>query len=362
MNCCENCFCDEYIIKYIKDNGEIGDCDYCDEGDTLVIDSYSLAHFFDIFFSYYQKTEHGEHYIHYVHSDPSEFGDSLFYLIQEDWEIFSESTNESLLYDIVNWNRDETENYIDDSILFSKATDAFSYLDASFMWSQLSNRLINENRFFPKKDLDLYYSSDDLLKEVEGVLKELEVIITPEKQFYRSRIGKYSIKKELEAPPRDKVIKGGRANPPGISVLYCAYSLETAIAEVRPWNSAEITVATLCTKENLRLIDLSKVEPIKSPFQVKTNVLHEIRNRGLLLNLQEMLSRPIEPYKSEIDYVPSQFLTEFIKHLGYDGLIFKSSLGKDKNVVIYAPNKTEIKELSYIEVKKIEYDFKPITF
>lgn len=358
MDCCVNCFEDEIIINYIQQEGRSGDCDYCGKEEAQIIAINELYNFyFHNLYSYYQETQHGEHYIYQIHDDPSDFGDSLYNLVQDDWGIFPDDTSETLFYDIMNYGRDyETEGNINESVLFSRASDAFSYIDTSYLWDSLSNSLIKENRFFPRKDLDLYYSSDMLLEEIKNLIKKFDVSIQEQTEFYRARIGHFNEHSELQAPNFEKILRGGRANPVGISVLYCAFTIETAISEVRPWKSAEVTIATIRNKENLNLIDLSKIDPIKSPFQFQ-DIMSEVRSRNLLIKLQEMLSNPINPNKSEIEYIPSQFLTAFIKSLNYDGIIFKSSLGKNNNIVIFDQSKTEIKNLDYYKVSKIECSF-----
>ena len=358
LYCCGNCFEDEIIITFIQEFGEEGNCDYCGEEDTLIIGNQELYYnFFEKLYTYYQETQHGEHYIYEIHDNPSDFGDNLFLLVQDGWSIFPDESSESLFFDIMNIGRDyEIDGQIDESVLFSRASASLSYIDGSYLWESLSNSLIKENRFFPRKDLDYFYSIGTLLSEIKDLIEKYITDINPNETFYRARIGHFTENKDLQAPPYNKILKGGRANPAGISVLYCGYTTETAISEVRPWKSAEITVATVKNNDNLKLIDLSKIEPIISPFQFE-NIMSEIRSRNLLLSLHEILSRPIDPNKSELEYIPSQYLTEFIKSLGYDGVIFKSSLGKSNNLVIYNQAKTEIKALDYYEVQNIEVSF-----
>jgi len=52
----------------------------------------------------------------------------------------------------------------------------------------------------------------------------------------------------MGAPPNEKV-SDGRGNPKGISYLYTANSIETAIYEVRPYLEDKITVAEGITKK-----------------------------------------------------------------------------------------------------------------
>ncbi|MCU5070117.1 hypothetical protein OCD10_24205, partial [Bacillus pacificus] len=61
---------------------------------------------------------------------------------------------------------------------------------------------------------------------------------------------------------------------------------------------------------------------------------------------------------------PSQYLTEFIKSLEYDGVIFKSSLGPGENYAFfewdkysYKPSKLDVKIINHYEIKDMKYDF-----
>lgn len=49
----------------------------------------------------------------------------------------------------------------------------------------------------------------------------------------------------------------GRVNPRGIPCLYAASNLETAVAEVRPWLGALVSVAQLSPVRLLRLVNCS---------------------------------------------------------------------------------------------------------
>lgn len=65
--------------------------------------------------------------------------------------------------------------------------------------------------------------------------------------------------------PRPNRAVEGRANPAGIPVLYLGTTEETAIAEVRPWIGAEVSVAQFRTLKDLRAVDLSRGHSL-SPF------------------------------------------------------------------------------------------------
>jgi hypothetical protein len=47
------------------------------------------------------------------------------------------------------------------------------------------------------------------------------------------------------------------------------------------------------------------------------------------------LTRPVLPRSTATDYVPSQYLCEFIKKQGFDGVIYTSSVGTGKNLALF---------------------------
>jgi len=69
------------------------------------------------------------------------------------------------------------------------------------------------------------------------------------------------------------------------------------------------------------------------------------------------LSIPIRRDDTDIDYIPTQYVAEFIKSEGYDGILYKSSLSESgKNIVIFNPelikiNKTELVEVTCISIQ-----------
>lgn len=58
-----------------------------------------------------------------------------------------------------------------------------------------------------------------------------------------------------------------------------------------------------------------------------------------LERLGEELTRPVLPQGAVIDYVPSQYLCEFIKKCGYDGVIYRSSASDGINLALFDPSK-----------------------
>jgi len=72
----------------------------------------------------------------------------------------------------------------------------------------------------------------------------------------------------MGAPPLGKA-SSGRINPEGISYLYLADSPGTAIAEVRPWKRARISVATFKTTRPINVVSLLAGDSLASEITEK---------------------------------------------------------------------------------------------
>lgn len=372
LYCCDKCFNDKYVIELIRDKRVVGDkCNYCGSKGVSVAKVSDLSDMFNKLFTYFMKAE-PENYITFDGAPTFEeiygTGENLWDLIRKEWNIFNDITDEKLLYDILNANKDvKTDDMISANTMFLTATDVDNHLIIGDWWNDLVDSLKHKNRFFPQ-DSSFPRKNEDLLDYLERLFKSISTTVDENHEFYRARIGKHTKNTELEAPPEDKILSSGRANPVGIRVLYSAIDKDTAIAEVRPWKSAEVTIASVKPKEQLKLVDLSKVSDrmdkiLQSPFSVD-NIDNEFTVLNVLLNLDKALSKPVSPGTSELDYIPSQYLTEFIKFLGYDGVIFRSSLGPGENYVFFEQekqfwiqSKLNVEILGHYEVSGLKYDF-----
>jgi len=75
------------------------------------------------------------------------------------------------------------------------------------------------------------------------------------------------------------------------------------------------------------------------------------------------LSKPHRRYDSELEYIPTQFICEFIKHLtGADGIKFSSSLDSEKgnNIVLFATDKVKCISVEGIRINQVKINSKAI--
>lgn len=139
-------------------------------------------------------------------------------------------------------------------------------------------------------------------------------------------------------PPKE-VTRDLRANYKYIPYLYCSNDPYTALVEVRPRFGASVSVATIITKEKIRLLDFTMQ---KIPSKMTEG------KKSLFSDLSVLYSTPVTNDDDLLDYIPTQFIAEYAKNLGYDGIAFSSSLtpeidasAKRFNIVVFNYDKCE---------------------
>ena len=134
----------------------------------------------------------------------------------------------------------------------------------------------------------------------------------------------------------------GRVNPAGISVLYVASSVQTAISEVRPWIGSNISVARLEVLRDLIAIDLS-LGSGKSAMSCLTwpqvfgdaPIDAKTKERAVWTDVDTAFSRPVTVGESTGGYIATQILSELFRDASYDAIIYGSQCGDGFNMAIF---------------------------
>lgn len=330
MNCCPNCFNDDFLAKQIKDiSVDIGRCDYCKAEKTATIDAVLLSDYFHPLIDLY---------------DISEDGESLVDLLKKGWMLFLTIDNDIariLIEDIL-------EIKLNSLFIPKTNIDVTNILN----WQDFKNELKHDNRYFPKKA-----PSYDHLKGL------LQYLIMPNgvvpNYLYRARVNEDEnpIHIDFMGKPPSKKSTAGRANPMGIPYLYTASNAQTAIAEIRPHKGDSVTVAKFDILEPLKLADLRNPRQSISPFVLVEDELNQIfLDLDYLCHLGEELSKPILPREAHLEYLSSQYLCELIKHCGFDGVVYKSSVGDGDNFAIFYDEKLKPNEIKYYKVDNVSFE------
>ena len=155
-----------------------------------------------------------------------------------------------------------------------------------------------------------------------------------EREWYRNKANKFRglTKEGSYVPPDPLLIRDARSNPKFIRYLYVAESPTTAVFEVRPILYNAVNVAGIEVKENLLVANIAA--DIDMSLDKERSV-----EEWLLSFVQSAFSFPTN---NPDDYIPSQVIAEFFRHLGYDGIRYSSSLHKGGfNLTIYDVTKCE---------------------
>lgn len=154
--------------------------------------------------------------------------------------------------------------------------------------------------------------------------------------------------KQSEAPKPDS-IGPGRANPDHIRYLYLSEDSKTPVYEVRPIIGQTVSVARFRVKKDLKIYDLTAEVQDKYGDP-------EFEWPSLFNSVGRMFSKP---YNGQaVEYIPTQYITEKIKNMGFDGIRFGSSLNEGgKNIVLFSDEYCKPFGSDLVTVKGISLDF-----
>lgn len=136
----------------------------------------------------------------------------------------------------------------------------------------------------------------------------------------------------------------------------------TAVSEIRPHTGETACIIDYRTPTDLKLIDLRQPRKMVSPFLLADaeDVTRMRSDIPFLERLGEELTRPVLPQAAAIDYTPSQYVCEFIKKCGYDGVVYRSSVAKDGiNLALFDTGKATPGTVSQYRVTRVSVDAEP---
>ena len=208
------------------------------------------------------------------------------------------------------------------------------------------------------------------LELLDDISTNPEILIEKNSLLYRCRIvaDKNDISKrtnfygynanESFVPPANKT-KDMRANYRYIPYLYCANNPYVALVEVRPTLGSLVSIATIKVGETIRLLDFT--------IQKKPSKMTDAK-KNLFLDLSMLYSSPVANTDDILDYIPTQYIAEYVKSKGYDGIAFSSSLVPEinkhhperYNIVIFNYEKCFVSKSNLITVSGVTFECEQI--
>jgi len=150
----------------------------------------------------------------------------------------------------------------------------------------------------------------------------------------------------------------GRANPKGIPYLYLATHDETAVAEVRPWLGAYVSLARFRVLRNLRVLDCTT--PGSHAIPTLSAETSEWHTGGLWGDIDRAFSRPVAASDDIAEYVPTQILAEWFRQNGFDAIAYRSSLGAGRNMALFDLGDADVVSCCLVQVRVLNLRYRAV--
>lgn len=333
MFVCYNCFADKELQAFIKASNNTGDCSVCDSKNIEILDIDELLDFFQELVDNFELEDSGT---------------SIKNKIQGDWSFFSSHDIGSKILNQVLPRIKGNINSAQDEVVYSEEIiQNYKY------WETLKNEIKEENRFLTNTQFleeigwDGYFNTQFQLKSDTTLFRARVHHESGMKAYEPNRMG---------CPPSKKA-SGGRANPLGIPFLYLSDNDKTVLYEVRASYLDELSIGEFTLKDGIdeiKIVDFTEDTFLFQPSQVNDT----IKSRLLRNRISKDLSKPMRRYDTELEYIPTQFICEFIKVItGADGIRFTSSLHPEgKNIVVFEQELMECKKVTLMKITSLKLE------
>jgi hypothetical protein len=226
-----------------------------------------------------------------------------------------------------------------------------------FDWQHFCKQVKHHTRYvffkLPKKKKDSSWNQAadnpyDILYHIGSIVNRLGLVaeVPVGTEFFRVRVhpegSVCKTVKEIGPPPLEYATAANRMSPAGIPMFYGAFDNETALAEAAGEVGKLATIAKFTTMKKFKVLDLTKLPYVPSIFDREGR-----NNRSAIYFMRDFLkdlSKPITKNGTEhIEYVPTQIVTEYFRHIFKDsgngkikGIIYPSSVSNDgKSCVLF---------------------------
>lgn len=352
MNCCVRCFKDLEIKAIVKSTNTKGECDFCKSKNEHICNLRENEDLRDSFESlldvYTPACNIGLDY-------PRERLDLLKNILNLQWNIFNLEPDDiyKFLIELLPDKYVEQPELFDGSVGIS-GSNKEEYLKqysilGTFQWEDFVTEIKQKNRFH----------TDIIRKEIlKTILQASCKQYKKGHEFYRARIWNsdsgFGIN-EMGAPPA-KLASAGRANPEGISCLYLADSSDTTLHETRAGVYDFATVGVFSLLKDIEIVNLAAIYKI-SPFQEIDSSLIAI-NLPHLKKIGDEISKPLRRHDSLLDYLPTQYISDYIKSEGFAGIEYKSTMCRNGvNFAIFDQSLLECVRTVVYDIESLSYTY-----
>lgn len=206
---------------------------------------------------------------------------------------------------------------------------------------------------------------------IDALSGEIEATVDADRLWFRSRIGVAKKSRHIAdhrvsriavpfkgdalsaLPP--PLANANRMNRQGVSVLYVASEIDTALAEIRPHPAQLLSIGGFRPSRRLRVANFDV--PI-ARFAANDDRLATF---AAIYQIDTLLSTPIVPEERH-RYAATQLLTDILIRRGFDGVTYRSSVGDGKNLCAFNPADFVYDDSTAMvrQVTKLEYRFSKV--
>lgn len=342
---CSRCFEDYGLKEFISENAEYDECSYCGKWSKK---KDIAIHINDLIIYLLEciGTEWGDPNDEGVSWESKE-GGWVSAKVIDTWDLLFDELELEI-------NHEELKDLLVQTLLDKEwcQKDPYSLLINDYLflsWQRFSHQIKHEARyvFFRLKTYREYSPESDVIKEPHEIMehlgskfKELDLVRTlpANTKIYRARASskgeKFNKVEDLGPPDADEAKYSNRMSPAGIPMFYGSLEKKTALEESSDPNKnkpAIVSLSMFTTLDDVKILDLTNLPATPSIFDEKMRNL-----RSSLSFLNDFLADFIRPItkdgREHIDYVPTQVVTEYFRHVFLDdggkqiqGILYPSS-------------------------------------
>ena len=355
MLLCTKCIQNEGFARWIKENGQRGQCDFIPEhGNRVMAITVGIfaVHVDEYFRKHYQT---GREYP-YISDDSGKIsyeqrGSPLVEILLDDLNTDDDVLVEAIIDNLpdathreiaqgadVFYERFRYYERIADAEAEERADEEAYWYENRFtyQWQDFCEIVRYNRRFFKNKDLLDKLFGQPAEYEGEGKINPV-YMLTAEQKIFRARFLGGSLTetmlerspaKELGAPPKERT-PAGRMNVEYIPVFYGAFSEQTAVAEMRPGIGEELAIGEFVLQRDIKVFDFSVFSRAPQEEWSK-NYAHT--RYDFIKQMEDEISKRVLPYEKQLQYISTQIVAEYLKEFfGCEGVIFGSSVVMDRD-------------------------------
>lgn len=337
--CCMNCFSESAIRNFIESKDMLGDCDYCRSESIHICGVKDVGEF--VMEGIERHYEDAANQVGYASSEGGYLLPTLDIseILIEKEDIFGELLDDPnpLSYDLVS---NDSTPYVRKDPYGPPSGDP----DEIRYWENFCRIVKKQQRFTTFLSLgeedrhDHNKPGNFLFHLAEHFIPSLISILPPTTRVFRARIAEANRRyghRDLSSPPVE-YSKNNRMSPAGISFFYGGMDPETCIHELRPDRGENVVVGEFEVIQTLFVLDLSQeIESRKSIFDPEYVFSYEEYFKPFLVHFVNDISKPIRKTDNEIEYVPTQVFTEFLKTVNFkDRFLYPDEKGEESDVML----------------------------